>query len=113
MKARIAAWLMALAMSLNGGPVEIEETEIANPVPETIITEYVIEEDVIPEINIVESFITEEHEGEIFEVEDSEENYFKKLFADAKVSVADAATVTWGTVSSTWDTVSDKIVFWD
>lgn len=71
MKTRIAALLMSLAMSINGGPIEVEETEPAI-IPEEVITETVLTQQIIPEDIVEETIITEELEGEPLKAELSE-----------------------------------------
>lgn len=124
MKTKIAAILISWAVTLGGSteakPVPVYQDEV----PETILIENIevenieIETKEIETIEIenkeIEHVTQEEHEGEIFEVEDSEEeSKLKKALNAARVTVADKAVVYWDDVCTRFDNLGDKIVFWD
>ena len=113
MKTKIAALLMSLAMSINGGPIEIEETEPMT-IPETVVTETVMTENVIPENITVEDIVTEELEGEPLKAELIELNdRLYKAFNATYVAVADKSSVVFGDAKEVMAKISDKIIFWN
>lgn len=113
MKTKIAAWLMSMALTINGGPIEIEETEPAI-IPETAITETVMTENVIPESITVEDIVTEELEGEPLKAELIEMNdRLYKAFNATYVAVADKGSVVFGDAKEVMAKIGDKIIFWN
>lgn len=94
MKTKIAAWLMSMALTINGGPIDIEETEPMNTVPETVI-------------------VPEEHEGEIFEIEDSEESWIKEKLTSAQETISDAFTSVCEKVFTKGDKIETLVIFRD
>ena len=112
MKTKIAALLMSLAMSINGGPIEVEETEPAI-IPETVITETVVTENVIPETIIVEDMVTEEHEGEPLMVDKIKNSRLYEALNASYVAVADKGSVVFGDAKEVMAKIGDKIIFWN
>lgn len=113
MKTRIAALLMSLAMSINGGPIEVEETEPAI-IPEEVITETVLTQHVIPEDIVEETVVTEELEGEPLKAELSEmSERLYKAFNATRVTVADKASVVFGDAEQVMAKIGDKLIFWN
>ena len=113
MKAKIAAilisWGIALGGSTEAKPIPVYQDEV----PEIVEIENVeIETKEIETIEIENKEI--EHEGEILKVEDSEEeSKLKESLNATHVTVADKAVVYWDDVCTTFDDLSDKIIFWD
>lgn len=110
MKTKVAAWLISMAMTINGGamPVMIEETEPAI-IPEEVITEMVLAQQIIPE-----DIVTEDLEGEPLKAElsaMSERLY--KAFNATRVTVADKTTVVFGDAEQVMEKIGDKLIFWN
>lgn len=113
MKTKIAVWLMSMALTINGGPIDIEETEPAT-IPETAITETVMTQQIIPEDIVEETIVTEELEGEPLKAEFIEmNNRLYKAFNATYVAVADKATVVFGDAEQVMAKISDRLIFWD
>lgn len=113
MKTRIAALLMSLAMSINGGPIEVEETEPAI-IPEEVITETVLTQQIIPEDIVEETVVTEELEGEPLKAELSAmSDRLYKAFNATRVTVADKASVVFGDAEQVMAKIGDKLIFWN
>ena len=113
MKTRIAALLMSLAMSINGGPIEVEETEPAI-IPEVVITETVLTQQIIPEDIVEETIVTEDLEGEPLKAELSEmSDRLYKAFNTTRVTIADKASVVFGDAEQVMAKIGDKLIFWN
>jgi len=113
MRTKIAAWLMSMALTINGGPIDIEEAEPMNTVPETVITETILTENTIPETVIEEVIVPEEHEGEIFEVEGSNESWIKEKLTSAKETISEAVTSVCDKVFTRGDKIETMVIFRD
>ena len=115
MKTKVAAWLISMAMTINGGamPVMIEETEPAI-IPEEVITETVLTQQIIPEDIVEETIVTEELEGEPLKAELSEmSDRLYKAFNATRVTVADKASVVFGDAEQVMAKIGDKLIFWN
>ena len=113
MKAKIAAWLMSLALTINGGPVEPVETETLTTSNDIIIVETFEVDSSIPEYLIAEECDSDEHEGQIFEVQDTKIQKFKEALKSTRIAVADAASVTFGNAKDIMQKIGDRMIFWD
>lgn len=112
MKTKIAAWLMSMALTINGGPIEVEETEPVI-IPETVITETVVTESIIPESIVIEDIVTEEHEGKPLSIDKIKSSRLYEALNASYVAVADKGNVVFGDAKEVMAKIGDKIIFWN
>jgi len=112
MKAKIAAWLISLAITVNGGPVEPMETEQAYTASD-VVTVTVVQENNSSEIPVViEETDPDENEGPIFMVIEQKFDNVKTWAKDLKGKVK-SLTKEKRIVTSNWTTVDEKLTFHD